>query len=117
MLGNAETVGGATDLFTQVNKSQKIYLRKAAYFRTALEFPHRGKEAAETEPAISSPPSAQEIKAPDLQEYVDEILLREFSPAAVVLNSPMPALQFPVPTATYLDHSPPPTTLNLSPVP
>jgi two-component system CheB/CheR fusion protein len=114
MLGTSETVGTATDLFEPMNKKHKIYTKKPVFHRTSIDIPHksaRGRKARE-EPGVQEAIVA-ELKVPELQQHVDKILLRDFSPAAVVVNARMEVLHFRGRTGNYLEHSPGAASLNL----
>lgn len=49
----------------------------------------------------------------DLQDHIDKLLLREFSPAAVVVNSQMDVMYFRGRTGVYLEHAAGNASLNL----
>jgi two-component system CheB/CheR fusion protein len=112
LLGGSETIGVATELFNLVNKKHKIYTKKAAIvrpvFQIARPLPTHGKEIR----SITEAP-AGELRMPDLQQQADKILLRDFSPAAVVINSQMDVLHFRGRTGQYLEHAPGAASLNL----
>jgi two-component system CheB/CheR fusion protein len=112
LLGGSETIGGATELFNLVDKKHKIYSKKPAVVRPIFEIarPSRatGKEIRSLE---ESPPA--ELRVPDLQQQADKILLRDFSPAAVVINSQMEVLHFRGKTGQYLEHAPGAASLHL----
>src|SRR5262249_38702571 len=62
-------------------------------------------------PESGSP--APEIRLADLHQQVDRILLRDFSPAAVVINAQMDVLHFRGRTGNYLEHVLGAVSLNL----
>jgi two-component system CheB/CheR fusion protein len=110
MLGNSETVGVSSDLFSLANKKFKIYSKKQNYTHTA--FRPAQKQVHETGPRLAEPPLV-EIRAPDLQAQMDKLLLRDFAPAAVMVSSDMQVLHFRGRTADYLEHSAGVASLNL----
>lgn len=112
LLGSSETIGGAGDLFTLYDKRSKIYTRKAAAYRPsmAVEF----KEAPDKhEERLAAPAFKSEPRAPDLQQYVDRLILSKWSPAAVVINTQMDVLLFRGRTGNFLEHASGGASLNL----
>ena len=83
LLGNAETVGGFTDLFNVLDGKSRLYRTTgAAVHRGVLEFPtwNRPVEPDELEAAAPSEPPIS------FQTSADQVLLRLYSPAAVLVN-------------------------------
>jgi two-component system CheB/CheR fusion protein len=115
MLGSSETIGPATEHFGLTDKKHKIYTKKATFMRAGFdltrhtmkypgkESPNGGEEAQ----------NARHAKPADLQQQVDRILLRDFSPAAVVVNSSFEVVQFRGRTGDYLEHAPGTASLSL----
>jgi two-component system CheB/CheR fusion protein len=86
LLGGSETVGSSHALFTPVSQKARLYWRnESAHSVGAVEFPiisrplpsRLHKESKVTQPA--SP-------FPNLQTHAEQLLLQEFSPAAVLVN-------------------------------
>jgi two-component system, chemotaxis family, CheB/CheR fusion protein len=115
LLGTSETIGSSTDFFSLVNKKHKIYAKKSTFPRSSFELPHRASAHGDIRPPEVSAETAMpaEIKVPDLQQQVDKILLREFSPGAVVVNAQMDVLHFRGRTGAFLEHAPGVASLNL----
>lgn len=113
MLGNSETVGASSDLFSLVNKKRKIYEKRQSYTRTALPTAH--KIAHETARPSRQParPANVEIRPADLQAQMDKVLLRDFAPAAVLVSTDLEVLHFRGRTGEYLEHSAGAASLNL----
>lgn len=113
MLGNSETVGASSDLFSLVDKKYKIYARRQSYTRPA--FPSSRKAAHEMAPAAQRPVnlSHTDTRPPDLQSQMDKILLRDFAPAAVLVNDELEVLHFRGRTGEYFEHPPGAASLNL----
>ncbi|MGL1833609.1 chemotaxis protein CheB [Rhodocyclaceae bacterium SMB388] len=82
-LGNSETVGSDTDLFAPLDAKARIYRRLDMSPHTLeIDFPTRFRMlpgAASELPA--TPPAA------NLQALADQLLLRQFAPAAVLVNN------------------------------
>jgi two-component system CheB/CheR fusion protein len=112
MLGNSETVGGATELFTVVDKKHRLYGKKQSYVRPTFEHPRETVQPSHRA-ALPGPNSSGELRGPDLQTYVDKLVLKDFSPPAVVINVDMDVLQFRGRTGDYLEHSPGAANLSL----
>lgn len=110
LLGGSEAIGSSADLFTLLDKKNKIYARKETALRPAAAFGHRKYEAP---PEKAEPPPVPELRAPDLQQQVDRLILNRYSPAAVVINGQFEVLQFRGRTGTYLEHPPGAASLNL----
>jgi two-component system, chemotaxis family, CheB/CheR fusion protein len=113
MLGNSETVGAASDLFSLVNKKHKIYGKKHNYARPAFPTSHKSLHETGVHGHPVPQPAQPEVRSPDLQTQMDKVLLRDFAPAAVLVSSDMEVLHFRGRTGEYLEHSPGAASLNL----
>jgi two-component system, chemotaxis family, CheB/CheR fusion protein len=112
LLGNSETIGASSELFTLVNKKSKIYSKKTGVFRSSFDILRPSQlRGRETPPAQE--PLVTELRMPDLQQQADKILLRDFAPGAVVINTQMEVLHFRGRTGDYLEHAPGAASLNL----
>ncbi len=83
MLGSAETIGSYHDLFAPIESKARLFRRSSGMLRTvALEFPTR---SISTRTEI---PMDTKIEAPvaNLQLAADHLLLKQFTPAAVLVN-------------------------------
>ncbi len=114
LLGASEALGSASDLFSIFDKKHKIYAKKPTPYRPgfpALE----GKALTERyEVHITGVGAAKrETRAPDLQQYVDRLIMSRWSPAAVVINAQMDVLMFRGRTGNFLEHAPGSASLNL----
>lgn len=81
-LGTSETLGEATDLFTALDARARIFWRNDVPSPTPdLDFPiHRPAPTAVDAQDPSPPP------ATSLQSLADQLLVRQFAPAAVLVN-------------------------------
>jgi two-component system CheB/CheR fusion protein len=114
MLGSSETVGGSADLFRIVDKKHRIYSKKHSTRPMIYEPSRKFKPHVETPASARSRPRLSgEAPEADLPGYVDKLLLREFSPAAVVVNSELEVLQFRGRTSDFLEHPSGTATLNV----
>jgi len=104
LLGSAETIGTATDLFTPLAGKSQLYRRldtsRQANF---VEFPSAfGRTRSDTVPA-SSAQSATMPPAPNLQSLADQLLLQRYSPAAVLVTNEGDILYVSGKTGKYLE--------------
>lgn len=113
LLGNSETIGSSTELFALFNKKHKIYTKKPTFFRPAFDIPNKNIHAETKQKGAPESLPMPEVKIPDLQQQADKILLRDFSPGAVVINAQMDVLHFRGRTGDYLEHAPGAASLNL----
>ena len=85
VLGSAETVGPATDLFAPLDGKVRIFRRLDGGSRTApIDFP-TSTFAARPHAAETSP-SDTRIAVPNVQTLAEQLLLQRYSPAAVLTN-------------------------------
>ena len=112
LLGGSETIGLFADLFTLVDKKHKIFTKVAVHSRPEVEFLPKPFMADLVEP----PPivTHHEKGGPlDLNRAVDRLLLSQYAPTGVVVNSKMEVLQFRGQTGPYVEHPPGDASLNL----
>jgi two-component system, chemotaxis family, CheB/CheR fusion protein len=101
LLGNAETISGFADLFTPVDRSHRIFLKRAGISRMPVDF-RRGAAApgpAEGGPALMAP----EVTPVDLQKEADRVVLGRYAPAGVLVNEGYEVVQFRGRTSPYLE--------------
>jgi two-component system CheB/CheR fusion protein len=101
VLGNAETVGEFTNLFEMVDRTNKIYIKKAASDRPAFQFSlddYRG--------AINPAQRLAHPRAPNTQDYqkeADRLVMGRYAPPGVLVNHHFEVLQFRGRTDRYLE--------------
>lgn len=84
MLGSAETVGSFTDLFIPLESKARLFRRNGSGQRVAeLEFPTRNL-TSKAETLMDVKP---ELVTANLKTLADDLLLQQFSPAAVLVNA------------------------------
>src|SRR5919199_3266417 len=111
MLGSSETVGDFTDLFTLGDKKNKIYAKKVTTTRPAIEL-----TASPYSPlTFHAQPSMVEQLPNDmeLQREADRIVLAQYAPAGVVVDTNLEILLFRGQTSPYLEPAPGRASLNL----
>jgi len=85
LLGKSETTGASSDLFTQVEKHEKIYLRKPVPGRFMHVVTDRSEEALIIKDKTAT---KQEAIHTDFRKSAEEIMISKF-PASVVVNKAM----------------------------
>jgi two-component system, chemotaxis family, CheB/CheR fusion protein len=99
-LGTAETIGGFAELYSPLEAKARLYQRSASLARAGqLEFPGRlftDQPAGESEVKTTS-------GVINLQALADQLLLQQFSPAAVLVNSMGDILYISGRTGKYLE--------------
>ncbi len=110
LLGNSETIGRDTDLFTEVNSQLRIYSKKM----TATRLPFLTSKGKSAE-APSKARSVTRLPATlDFQQAADRLVIRRFSPPGVLVNKDLDILQFRGRTSPYLEPPQGGTGLNLA---
>ena len=107
LLGSSETTGGFGDSFEVEDKALKLYSRREGSSRLAVPLQRKGEGAGpqldaqkgrKVELAVAS-----EMEA---HKEAQRLLLSRYSPAAVLLNDSLEALQFHGPISRYLGLTP-----------
>ena len=111
VLGTSETVGPFGDLFALVDRDYKIYSKKSAGVRPALDF-GASEQMAERLEAGKAHAIDGRVSF-DLQREVDRVLLTQYAPAGVVVDEDLNILHFRGRTGPYLEPAPGQATLNL----
>ncbi len=99
-LGNAETVGNFTDLFSPLHSKSRLFRRRESVLRPeTLVFPAMF--------APTMPGAPKELKMPipsvNLQSLVDQLLVRNYSPPAVLVSNQGDILYISGRTSKYLE--------------
>lgn len=116
MLGKSETIGAATQLFTQLEKKYKIYARrKEVSARAMFEMNYRLPEGERPEirESLRRTGMKEDGNTKDLDRMVDNIMLAKYTPASLVVNQDLEILQFRGSTGVFLEPSPGKASLNL----
>jgi two-component system CheB/CheR fusion protein len=115
LLGPAETVGVFGDMFELVDKRGKIYAKKVLRGRSELDLlPHGSFAEIKTlePPRLAPLPDGRDFDS-QVQKVVDRILLGTYAPGGVVVDEDLNVRQFRGKTASFLEHTAGPATLNL----
>ena len=111
VLGNSETIGRASDLFSVVNQRHRIYMRNRDSRRL-----HGTMFSPLPRPLAIPSDSPVPVTASSLADYqrtADRMVLAEFVPPAVLIDAESMIIQFRGDTNGFLDHSRGEATLNL----
>src|SRR6185503_8057135 len=110
MLGPAESVGQADELFDLRDKKCRLYTRRAVRPSTGIDV-----KAPRTTPAYSHSPDAQTafFEMESAQREADRLLLARYAPASLLVDEALNILQFRGETSPYLEHASGPPSLNL----
>jgi len=101
LLGKSETTTGVPDLFSDLAKSEKIYSPKDVPSKF-VQVVNRRSELDFNQTEESAKP---EKKNPDFQKTADEIMLKKYTPAGVVVNDALDIVQYRGKTGPYLEQS------------
>ena len=114
ILGKAETIGASANLFSQVDKKYKIYAKKKDVASKAVF--ELSPRSLDVEPEISRRKSrvqTQQSEDLDLDKAVEQLLLKKYTPACVVVNNDLDIIQFRGSTGLFLEPTPGKASLNL----
>jgi two-component system CheB/CheR fusion protein len=112
VLSSAESIGGLSELFTQVDKKQRIYTKSSPLARPEVAFPAKVFAEDRVLPPTSEPAPAEPL-LPNIEKAAERVLLQHYMPSGVVIDGKMQVLQFRGYTAPYLEHAPGAASLNL----
>lgn len=113
VLGSSETIGRHSDLFSLLDKRQKIYAKKRSHGASPLDF-GRPPQVSDPGKAVDMTPSA-EHRTPrsDLDRETEQHLLSRYAPPGVVVDADFEIVQFRSGTGRYLEPRAGPADLNL----
>ncbi len=103
MLGHAESIGYHSDLFTLMNKKNKVYRKKTGGVATA---PHMEllRPPLKTETGAAAAPAPHETRL--VLGDANRIIMDRFAPPSVLLDQHFSVVQFNGQTGPYLEPSP-----------
>ena len=115
LLGSSENIGSCGDLFSAIDKKNRIYIRKkttqrmrSTYWPSAENIPAPKKDQTQTDV-----PHRRDSEEKTLQREVDRALLRTLNPTAVVVDSSLDIVQFRGNTTAFFEHPPGKASLNV----
>jgi two-component system CheB/CheR fusion protein len=111
LLGSAESVGDASDLFSLLDRKLKFYAKKHASSPGVLEFAFGSRQeeslSGMTRPVVERKPEVS------LQQLVDRKILDKYGPPGVLIDETANILQFRGQTGPFLAPSPGAATLSI----
>jgi two-component system CheB/CheR fusion protein len=110
LLGKSETISQSADLFTTVDKTNKIYSRKPVRGRFLQAISEKKNMIVPDAASGGNQEGTQKI---DYQKNADEILLARYTPAGVIVNSELDIVQFRGSTGAWLEPPPGKPSLNI----
>ena len=111
MLGRSESLGVAAELFTAIDKPNKIFRRNDVATKLPVLF---GQPFPVAPRAAATPaPPASGFTNPDPLDTATRVLLAEFTPPAVVVDASLEIVLFCGDSEPYLQHAAGRATLNL----
>jgi two-component system CheB/CheR fusion protein len=113
LLGNSETIGSYADLFTIVDRRNKIYQRKGAHGRLPIDISRPTLPLSSHHMDRLRLLEDEAVAPPNLFREADRVLLSRFSPAGVVVDEEMEILQFRGRTSAFLEPAPGTASFNL----
>jgi two-component system CheB/CheR fusion protein len=99
LLGTAESIGTSSDLFSVVDAKRRIYGRKPAPLRLALNLPV-GRVSSDDPTPVRSRVTLGGL---DLQRKADLVIQSKYAPASVVIDADLQILYFRGKTGFYLE--------------
>ena len=116
VLGSSESLSAFPDLFSILDKKHKIFSKKPAASRLSYDFGRSYLPAGSG--IIESPRRGEKLQGSleheiDVQAEADRIVLKNHSPAGVVVNRAMEVVHFRGRTAPYLEPAPGKPSLNV----
>jgi signal transduction histidine kinase len=114
VLGDFETIGEFDNIFKVANKRFKIYSRKPVVVSAPLDFSTRYiAEPGQIDKLPVDQETGRMVPEPAIFKEADRILLTNYSPASVVVNSELEIIQFRGRTGTFLEPAPGKASLNI----
>jgi two-component system, chemotaxis family, CheB/CheR fusion protein len=110
MLSGSETVGDSLDLFSLVDKKNKIYSKKMAAVTQWIGDRTSDRVFTNAELQISTAKKVNDLK---IQKEVDRIVLSQYAPVGVTIDTNLEIVQFRGQTSAYLEPSPGKASFNL----
>jgi two-component system CheB/CheR fusion protein len=114
VLGKSETAGTGAPLFTQLDKKYKIFSRRRdGSINAPFDIQARISNTEKRKRTEIKTLQVKEHKPDELEQTIDDILLKEYVPPSVLVNNNLDILQFRGSTSPYLEPSRGKASLNL----
>jgi len=102
LLGKSETVGSSSEFFSQANKDQKVYTKKDIGNNADFDFSFSNYRINRRIDTSSGFLQNEKVNESDIEKVSNKILLSQFVPPSVVVNSDLQILSFHGPASPYL---------------
>lgn len=114
LLGSSETVGHFSDLFTVVDKKNKLYAKAsvASYPHFDLAGPRHGFDNETSERMMQKPNDGTPGRVDVLKE-ADKVIMGRYAPSGVIINGDLQIVQFRGRTGSFLEPAPGEASLNV----
>jgi two-component system CheB/CheR fusion protein len=113
-LGSAETIGGFTELFLPLENKNRIFRRLSATPRPELvDFPSAFFPSGSGMTGFNQYQSKEAIPVPNIQNIVEQQILQNFAPAAVMINDKGDIIYISGRTGKYLEPAAGKANLNI----
>ncbi|WP_031530848.1 CheR family methyltransferase [Dyadobacter crusticola] len=114
LLGKSESVGSSSTYFAQIEKTQKVFVRKSnTRTNIPLDMPFKSNTPSSPMKTLTTK-TTKLATVSDLDKLVDNLLLSQYVPASVVIDQDLEIIQFRGITTPFLQHSAGKASLNLS---
>lgn len=113
LLGKSETIGSQTDLFGQTEKEVKVYTKNNGAGHFNLDFSFPASRSYRPAPPNSNTLNKETASQTDVGKLSDNILLTQYVPASVVVNSELLIQRFHGATSRFLQPAQGKASLNL----
>jgi two-component system CheB/CheR fusion protein len=115
MMGSSESASGFPDLFSTLDKKNKIYSKKPTASRLPYDFAQSYRPSSSSLAFSGKLPKREGAATEDsnLEAEADRIILKSHAPVGVVVNAAMEVIQFRGRTTPYLESPPGKSSLNL----
>jgi len=100
MLGTSETVGELSNLFALIDRKYKVYSRKMADTRLRIDLISNNYPSETVNPPIQE--SERTWNELEMQKEADRIVLEQYAPVGVIVDSDLEIVQFRGQTSPYL---------------
>jgi len=111
LLGGSESISGSADLFSMLDKKNKIYNKKSITSLRHYEFSSMPSNATRYSPEQSLPQAANTLM--DIVQQAERFIINEYGPAAVIINQDLDILHFRGHTGPYIEPAQGSASLNL----
>ncbi|HEY4207482.1 MAG TPA: CheR family methyltransferase [Puia sp.] len=103
LLGKSETIGSSTDLFDQIDKDLRIYIRKSAPANMQFNFSVRNNYLLpDGDGQDEKMPPEQQVKEIDIEKEAEKAMLSMYMPSSVLVNKDLHIMRFYGSTFPYL---------------